>query len=98
MDIKDFYDIAEYANTSWRGGFSTRDLVGNAYEYFVSYQDALNNGYVETGSVIDTLISNLVEDYNNDSIPEVGDWLETFAYDLGFRDFEELLREFSRGL
>lgn len=96
LSKQDFYDIAKYINTNWRGFFSDSDVKAYADEYYADYLQAKRLGYVERGSALDELIAGLVEDWENAyDGQQLGDWLETMAYDLGFRNFEELIREFS---
>lgn len=37
MDYTDFYSIAEYGNTNWKGGFSPREVAENAFDYWAEY-------------------------------------------------------------
>lgn len=97
MDIKDFYDIAEYANTNWRGNFSPRELCEAAYEYYLEYK----SGTVTDGSPLCNLITNLVEDYeaaDDDTAIMIGNWLEDMSYQFGYTSYngyERFLSDFS---
>lgn len=100
MTIKDFYDIAEYANNNWRGSFAPRDLCEFAYEYYTEYKTRM----VERGSPLDKLLTQLVADYNaadGENITDVvdlGSWLEAISWDLGYTSYsgwERFLDDFS---
>lgn len=38
MDYSDFYDIAFYGNTAWKGCFSPKEIACNAYDYACEYR------------------------------------------------------------
>ena len=59
MEYSDFYDIAEYGNENWRGGFSHREIAENAYIYKTEY-DALGLD----SQIIQTLVELLTMDLN----------------------------------
>ena len=37
MNFMDFYDLAVYANEAWKGAYSQREIVENAYTYWGDY-------------------------------------------------------------
>ena len=37
LTYEDFYDIAEYGNSNWKGSFTPREIACNAYDYKVEY-------------------------------------------------------------
>ena len=94
MDIKDFWDMCEYANTAWRGKFSNREICENAYELYTNLLDG-----VSSGDPLDEFIQQLVmdwyEDDGGDLEHQLGDWLESLAYSLGYRDFDELIKDYA---
>ena len=98
MNYSDFLDIAYYANENWRGNFSEQELKDYAWEYFNDYKKAMVQGYIENGSILDNLLEQLVEDYENSDDPDIGDWLENIALTTGFRDFFELMNAYSDNL
>lgn len=44
MTYLDFYDIAEYGNEHWKGGFSNREVADNAYDYKSEYDYSHEQG------------------------------------------------------
>ena len=44
LEYADFYDIAEYGNENWKGGFIPRESACNAYDYNVEYDYSINQG------------------------------------------------------
>lgn len=41
MDYLDFFDVALYGNTMWKGNFTTREVAQNAYDYKVEYDASM---------------------------------------------------------
>lgn len=37
LEYSDFYDIAEYGNKYWKGGFTQKEIACNAYVYKAEY-------------------------------------------------------------
>jgi hypothetical protein len=37
MDYGDFYDLAKYGNTWWKGSYTEKEVACNAYDYFEEY-------------------------------------------------------------
>lgn len=96
MDIKDFYDIAEYASNTWNGKFSPRELCEFAYDYYLEYK----SGVVVDGSPLCGLITQLVEEYDvadDDTATMIGNWLEDMSWQFGYTSYngyERFLSEF----
>lgn len=96
MDIKDFYDIAEYASNAWNGKFSPRELCEFAYDYYLEYK----SGMVVDGSPLCSLITQLVEEYDvadDDTATMIGNWLEDMSWQFGYTSYngyERFLSEF----
>ena len=44
MTYEDFYDIAEYGNSNWKGSFTPREIACNAYDYKVEYDYSIKQG------------------------------------------------------
>ena len=44
MEYTDFYNIAEYGNENWKGGFTPREIACNAYDYKVEYDYSIKQG------------------------------------------------------
>lgn len=38
MQYEDFYDIAVYGNTNWKGSFTQKEIACNAYDYLVEFE------------------------------------------------------------
>lgn len=91
MNYSDFLDIAHYANENWKGYFSEQELKDFAWDYFNAYKKAMVDGYIEMGSILDNLLEQLVEDYENSEGEELEDWLEHIAATTGFQDLYELI-------
>lgn len=60
-----WYDVAEYGNVSWNGGFTPREIAENAYEYMIEYVTSINS---DVTPAIDTLLHLLHTDYCNGNI------------------------------
>ena len=43
MEFADFYDIAEYGNSAWKGNFSEKEVACNAYDYKVEFDTSKEN-------------------------------------------------------
>lgn len=66
MSYGDFYDIAEYGNTNWKGGFTQKEIAENAYEYLCEFQESMERR-VPTNA-IQNLLELLDEDNNEESL------------------------------
>lgn len=75
MEYADFYDIAVYANDTWKGNFSQKEVATNAYNYLMDFEYSKAKGTVV--STIQELIELLLDDWYNDpeGKTEVEDWL-----------------------
>ena len=63
MDYGFFYDVAEYGNANWKGGFSPKEIAIHAYEYKCAWRNSLECH--EVNRTIIELLRNLREDKNN---------------------------------
>lgn len=71
MDYEDFYDLAEYCNENWRGGFSHRETAINAYVYKTEYD---TKG--AESEVIKSLLEQLHDDaYEHGNGCEADEWI-----------------------
>lgn len=82
MEYLDFYDIAKYGNTAWKGGFSEREIANNAYEYYEEFRASSAYG-VPTPTMIE-LCKLLVEDGTEESLH----WAYQIASELGMFDMD----------
>lgn len=94
MDIKDFWDMCEYASTRWKGNFSNREICEHAYDLFLEYDEASRTDNLDIGGPLDKFIIELVEDYNN-GVYEVEDWLEGLSWNLGYLGIDDLVKSYS---
>lgn len=44
MGYKDFYNIAQYGNTAWKGAYTTQEITQNAREYYSDFLTSENSG------------------------------------------------------
>lgn len=44
LDYGNFYDIAVYGNTNWKGSFTPKEIACNAYDYNSDYDYAMAQG------------------------------------------------------
>lgn len=65
MDFMDFYDLAVYCNTAFKGNFTPREIAENAYDYFVEYNESVENG--EPTDIINTICDMLSNDGSEES-------------------------------
>lgn len=82
MEYSDFYDLAVYANDTWKGNFSQKEIATNAYNYLMDFEYSKAKGTVM--STIQKLIDLLLDDWYNDSDgnTEVEDWLWDLCNEL----------------
>ena len=74
MRRKDFLDLAQYADETWEGNYSPREVIENASIYYSDYMYALKTNY--TSNTIKYLIDNLKEDIKSGETSEkVKSWL-----------------------
>lgn len=76
MEYGDFYDLAEYANESWNGNYTEKEVAENAYDY---YSDFLWSKRNET--VVDT-IRELLEMLNEDNSEDCVYWANEIRREL----------------
>lgn len=74
MDYGFWYDVAEYANENWKGGFTPKEVAENAYVYLLEWQMSLMNHKVTYQ--LKSLIELLREDVINGS-EEAKEFLDT---------------------
>lgn len=79
-----FYTIACYANGNWKGGFSSREIACNAYDYLCDFQTSKETGIIADS--IKYLYENLVED----NVDYTLDWAYEIASELGLIDMDYL--------
>lgn len=86
MEYSDFYDLAVYANDTWKGNFSQKEIATNAYNYLMDFEYSKAKGTVV--STIQELIELLLDDWYNDpeGKTEVEDWLWDICNELGLTD------------
>ena len=65
MDYGFWYDVAEYGNVSWNGGFTPREIAENAYEYMIEYVATINSVDGKVTPAMNTLLDSLHTDYCN---------------------------------
>lgn len=66
MTYGDFYDIAEYGNTNWKGGLTQKEVAENAYEYLCEFQESIERRFPT--NTIQSLLELLNEDDNEESL------------------------------
>ena len=62
MEFNDFYTIAEYGNSSWKGCITPREIACNAYNYLVDFEQSKARGGYHISSTIQELLRLLDED------------------------------------
>lgn len=77
MEFKDFYDIAEYGNTAWKGSFTPREIAENAYDYLCEFEASKKSG---SPTVIIKELANLLF---HDGTEEALSWLYQISTELG---------------
>lgn len=85
LDYREFYLIADYANTHWKGGFAPIEIAENAYNYLCDFEWSKENGKVANS--IKTLLSNLDEDIaNGEDLEDVRYWTSEIRKELGLNE------------
>lgn len=85
LDYKDFYCIADYANTHWKGGFAPIEIAENAYNYLCEFQASMMKG--EPNGTIKTLLTNLDEDIaNGEELEDVRYWTTEIRKELDLNE------------
>ncbi len=77
MTYGDFYDIAEYGNTNWKGNFTPKEIAENAYEYLCEFQESMGR------EIVTHAISNLLELLDEDGSENALDYANMIRYELG---------------
>lgn len=65
MDFMDFYDLAVYCNTTFKGNYTQREIVENAYTYFTEYR--ISVFFDEPTATINTICDMLANDGSEES-------------------------------
>ena len=92
----DFYDIAEYGNANWKGGYTPKEVACNAYDYLCEFK------YSKTSQEPSDTIKELTKLLAEDASEKAKDWLYQIAEELGlidmdwqdYSDTDEWLKEF----
>lgn len=92
----DFYDIAEYGNANWKGGYTQKEVACNAYEYLCAFEES------KAKEVIAPIIQEIAKLLAEDASEKAKDWLYQIAEELGvidmdyqdYLDTDEWLKEF----
>ncbi len=91
MDYGFFYDVAEYGNANWKGGFSPKEVAENAYEYLCEWEFTMRIGVAT--STIETLMEQLHEDLVNGN-EKAEEFLDEIKYQLRrMREYDDELKE-----
>ena len=82
MNYEDFYEIAEYLNEHWKGGFSEKEIARNAYDYFEEFNASIEQGYYTY--TMQEILDMLNEDMENEYTPDedrlqIDHWLTLLA-------------------
>ena len=85
MDFGFWYDVAEYGNVNWKGGFSPKEVAENAYEYLCEWEATVRDRKVTAN--IDGLMHLLHEDYCNGSAEAIA-LLDTIVDELKYKGIE----------
>ena len=65
MDFMDFYDFSVYCNTAFKGNYTQREIVENAYTYFVEYNESVKIG--QPTDIINIMCDMLANDGSEES-------------------------------
>ena len=78
LTYEDFYDIAEYGNSNWKGCFTPREIACNAYNYLVDFEYSKAKG-----GHISSTIQELLRLLDEDGSVECCFWANTIRNELG---------------
>ena len=84
MNYSTFYEIAEYGNEAWKGGFSHSEVAENAHNYTCDFEWSREHG--DVANSIKELAKLLAEDGSEECM----DWLYDIADELGLIDMDYL--------
>lgn len=70
MEFMDFYDLSVYCDETFNGNYTQKEIVENAYTYFVEYNESVKNG--QPTDIINTICDMLA----NDNSEESNDYLD----------------------
>ena len=79
MDYSFWYDVAEYCNDNWKGGFNPKEISEGAYEYLCEWEFTERVGVAT--STIETLMEQLHEDLVNGN-EKAEEFLDEMKYQL----------------
>lgn len=79
MNYEFFYDLGQYANRNWGGGFSEKDIAGMAYDNLCEWEATVSNG--KPTHNMQVLINVLVEDVRNGN-EEAKEYLDEIRYQI----------------
>ena len=79
MDYSFWYDVAEYCNDNWKGGFSPKEIAEGAYNYLCEWEFTMKVGVVT--STIETLMEQLHEDLVNGN-EKAEEFLDEIKYQI----------------
>ena len=80
MEYVDFYEIAEYGNINWKGGFSPKEVAKNAYIYMCEFEASKLQGKLT--NIMQELCKLLIDDNDTESL----DWLCQIASEVYFAE------------
>ncbi|HAU87295.1 MAG TPA: hypothetical protein DCW90_17960 [Lachnospiraceae bacterium] len=82
LEYRDFYDMADYANVVWKGGYTPSEIAENAYNYLRDFERSKANG--KLADSIKTLLTNLDADIENgEELEDVKYWTSEIRRELG---------------
>ena len=79
-----FYNIAEYENEVWKGGFSPKQIACNAYDYLCEFKASMESETIT--ETIKELYKLLVEDGSEECL----EWAYEIASELNLIDMDYL--------
>lgn len=77
MSFEEMYDLAEYGNRAWKGGFSPREIACNAYEYMCALTESKEQG--KPNETMETLCELLTQDGDENCL----NWLNKIIEEIG---------------
>ena len=66
MEYSDFYDLAEYGNTNWKGSFTPKEIACNAYDYLLEFKESCKQH--KATRTIQELLKLLKDDNSEESL------------------------------
>ena len=65
MEFMDFYDLSVYCNDTFKGCYTQKEIVENAYTYYVEFNESVKTG--EPTDIINTICDMLANDDSEES-------------------------------